>query len=944
MDSIAVHDSVIDLVVEDCSNRFGLLTRNDQHQFHIDLYHTLGACDCSATLHHQVPESVERAVFFPGRPNLIYLVSYDGNGSSLELQRIIREPSGGLELRPQWMQTFPSRIGPIAVSRRQVAVPLQETGEVCLFAADDGRQISSFSHEGTLSALRYSPIGNYLAAGSVEGSVFIIDQNGTIRWQGEAHDRITQLLYNNSNIQIIAATAQGQVIFFNATLSSNPKKAHRALSLPLQNIVGIQELTGGGGWAAWSRDALIRIRNDLSYSQIETDGEILGMINISGKTPLLILADPRHTRLYIRPLQIGRGRGSKALPSQIDITPTELAPAREVDTRVPRFPAPETKRDGSEQPRNKDKDTSETSADTRTGSFSESDEQMSTRCFIMPSQSVKIPKRHKSIFYTAALPRSIDAGYRIQRGDIGYFYEHDRDDLIGPVTAVSRPEYFSMPANLERISSPSKSRLAIRFELNAGLTTITGAGRILHSFGLALKINPGDELYFSNPVLEGERARAFLKQVQQTSLTRPPRFENNRDEGEKKPSNSLDRRIETDPRLTGGHERPAVEQKAGAVNRSPDKQSPPSEPSIPPSPSDPLRKAIATYRSQQYDVALEALESVIRSDPHSLLARYFAAETHLKLQHREPAEMQFAAAIPPLGTRVQKEEALVAGFAALRLLEYDRANDIFSKLHAADPKNTTAWYGLQIARDRGQTPDAISYPETAEVAGFPIPLHEIAGIHSYTPVNGPEEIRERYFIMPGHSRTIDTCEESLVFHTPVQRSVDSGYRVVKGDIGYFYDLGRDSLSGPYFAASAPHFAQMPPDHRSERASGHTKNVLAIPLATKGDVRVTDGAGAILESLGFKLMKTHTGELYLPDPVLVGDRAKRFASLVTKKKAREASYSPGEYVMIVDGGFKGQRARVKEIDEEMDKIVVELDGVLLPVPIPLRLKQVSKERR
>ena len=110
------------------------------------------------------------------------------------------------------------------------------------------------------------------------------------------------------------------------------------------------------------------------------------------------------------------------------------------------------------------------------------------------------------------------------------------------------------------------------------------------------------------------------------------------------------------------------------------------------------------------------------------------------------------------------------------------------------------------------------------------------------------------------------------------------------------------------------------------------------------MEIIGNARKILDALGLAPEKTHTGETYLADPMLEGERATRFSRLISKSKAGSSRYKPGEYVTIVDGGIKGQRARVKEIDEEMDKIVVELDGVLLPVPIPLRFKQVSKERR
>lgn len=897
--------------------------------------------------HEQISESVERVAFAPGRRDLIILVSYNGGWSTLDLFEFVRGAGNSRRLEPVWTQMFDGKIGPIAISSRQIAVPIQNNNEIHLFGIDDGASLGSIPHTGTITAIQFSLLGQYLAAGSSKGFVYIFDQDGNIRWQGDAQGRVTQIVYNNSSIQVLVGTAQGRLIFFNSAPSSNPAKAHRQISLPLRNILGILELNDG--WAAWSKDALVRIRNNLRFSQMRIDGEIAGVINEPRKRPLLILTDPRHTRLHMEFLPGGKGTAPKAKPPGIDDIPAPIesdqdmtmvggrGSTNEQESAGQTGGSPNRSGTGVFAPEKHTSDRSSAPVPTQGNE--------SPRCFIIPQRSVSIKHRQcQLVVHTAALPRPIDAGYRISEGVTGFFYDHRRDALIGPVTAKSAPEPVSMPQNAERLSQPPKIRLAILVEVGNRLSTISGAGRILHSFGLALNSNSTGELYLSNPVLEGDPAYELLSRIQKFDSESRSKQNDGWREVRRDTSKSVDHRIKPDIHRFSEQFPPNVNRKPESEKSSAERQILSSIQSSPLILSDQLRRGITVYRSQQYDSSLEAFESAIKQDPQSLVARYLAAETILKLEDRERADMQFAAAIPPLGTRVHKDEALIAGFAALRLHDYDRANDIFSKIHDADPKSKSAWFGVQIARDRGRVPGVISYPETVDVIGFPVPLHEIAGIQAYTPVKGPEDRKERYFIMPGHSSAIDAREESLIYHTPVQRSVDSGYRIVQGDIGYFYDLGRDSLSGPYLATSAPHFAQMPPDPRSERTSAHTKNGLAIPLTSKGRVEIIGNARKILDALGLVPEKTHTGEIYLADPMLEGERAKRFSGLITKPKAGPAHYKPGDYITIVSGGFKGQRARVKEIDEEMGKIVVELDGVLLPVPIPLRLQDVSKERQ
>lgn len=1396
MVSIPVTGTLVDVVVDNRERRIAVLTLEDGASC-VHIFEEKASPPWSLSRRLRVAGTISNIVFVPKHNDQILILCDNDLLSTIGLYRYssLFRYSARHAMVALWEVAIQGRIGPVAATASQVAVPELSTGEIHFHSIETGTRTATIRAPGTVTAIQFSPNDRNVAVGCAEGSIHVLTRDGDVLWQGDAKGSVRSLLYNHNFNQVLTATSHGELIFFNRNSSKSNGKEHSILSLSLQHIEGISEFSSG--WLVWSRTSIVHVWNNLTFKQRDSNEQIIGILGDPTRKPVAITTDSNKTTLrlefvsnwknqsYSTPqLPVERARSepdsSPQQPESISIPSIAEPEGRDSDDAIPNYEesnivsATEWVKKGVAAYRSGKFNTAieafemaidadyqssiayyfqgearykkgdrERAEDEFTASIIMFGERPAVadmiatgcaairlreyecaidlfsdaldidpnnvvashciqigrdcgvipekvpypetidfvgfplplhslagiqpsaegvaneggkRCFIMPGHSRDIQNSQKRlVYYTAALPPSTDATYRIIQGDIGYFFDHDLDALIGPFIAKSTPRIIQMPQSIEKISQPKKYRFEIPLTTGDNIVTTQKAKKIIRSFALDLKVTSTGELYLPSPVLEGDKASQFISEItlpiteeeleignvqevrhegrdrqgidiegtlidvvvdnehrkialltrdkeqalsirifverssgswlldgqihldypapkihfipgkskqilletteKETSIFAQIQYSINfpastvwmmtvpfkvgqvalskyqiafhvpseqklhvvklGDESDAT-SLTLSKRVsalhfsEYGFRIVAGcddgtvyvitnccglqwqgsvkgpvvsllynhyedklivatedgnlelfhrgisremvslplrsvkgivgtkhrwviwsseeyatvaanltwqsftmrepivhvlsapykqtvivtaassgttlhidripdstEQKAKVEQavkptarKSNRIRQPPDNDRQPFDrrtiASIKPS-SEPeltrskvkepsgsrsdalvhsglLERGTARYRSNEFASALDAFEGAIKDNSYSLIPKYFAAEVHLKLGQNERAEERFAAAIPPPGTTVNKDEALIAGFAAVRLHDYDRANDIFSKIHGADPKSTIAWHGLQLARDRGRIPDVISYPETFDVVGFPVPLHEIAGIRSYTPVGGSEGSSERYFIMPGLSRIIDACEEGLVYHTPVQRSVDSGYRVVQGDIGYFYDLGRDSLSGPYIATSAPHFAQLPPDPRSERASTHTKNGLAISLTTKASVEIIGNARKILDALGLAPEKTHTGETYLADPMLEGERATRFSRLISKSKAGSSRYKPGEYVTIVDGGIKGQRARVKEIDEEMDKIVVELDGVLLPMPIPLRIKQVSKERR
>jgi len=65
------------------------------------------------------------------------------------------------------------------------------------------------------------------------------------------------------------------------------------------------------------------------------------------------------------------------------------------------------------------------------------------------------------------------------------------------------------------------------------------------------------------------------------------------------------------------------------------------------------------------------------------------------------------------------------------------------------------------------------------------------------------------------------------------------------------------------------------------------------------------------------------------------------------KPAVAGIEDGDIIELIAGPFKGERARVKRIDERREEITVELFEAMVPIPITVRgdhVRVLSKEER
>lgn len=216
---------------------------------------------------------------------------------------------------------------------------------------------------------------------------------------------------------------------------------------------------------------------------------------------------------------------------------------------------------------------------------------------------------------------------------------------------------------------------------------------------------------------------------------------------------------------------------------------------------------------------------------------------------------------------------------------------------------------------------SVSEPATTAVSAAAFG-HSIADTHPF-----------RCFIMPGRARTIQACCASLVYYTTLVRSLDAGYSVKRGDVGFLYDTGARELIGVFEARSAPKLQPLPPDYRMERGGRGTKNALAIPLQRK-ETKIVPVGEELMSSIGLIPEATHTGEVYYPNPVLEGDAAQVLLALFGLADSGIVYPDPESKVAIISGDLKGMYAIVKSIDRAEKMITIELCGVVNPIPLRL----------
>ena len=82
MGNITLTDQLVDLLVEEDSQRFALVTRDDKQQSHFYVYEKKGANAWAQTLHQLAPDTIVTMAFVPGQRNCFFRIEYDAPSRS----------------------------------------------------------------------------------------------------------------------------------------------------------------------------------------------------------------------------------------------------------------------------------------------------------------------------------------------------------------------------------------------------------------------------------------------------------------------------------------------------------------------------------------------------------------------------------------------------------------------------------------------------------------------------------------------------------------------------------------------------------------------------------------------------------------------------------------------------------------------------------------------
>jgi transcriptional antiterminator NusG len=118
------------------------------------------------------------------------------------------------------------------------------------------------------------------------------------------------------------------------------------------------------------------------------------------------------------------------------------------------------------------------------------------------------------------------------------------------------------------------------------------------------------------------------------------------------------------------------------------------------------------------------------------------------------------------------------------------------------------------------------------------------------------------------------------------------------------------------------------DDGTEKRPGSSQDVYAIlcPDNLRGYVFVE---GMNVDRLREKTRSIKKARNFLEDPVSIGE-----IEVYLKPLSTVEGFEEGSLIEITKGPFKGEKARVKHIDESKEEITVELIDAMMPIPVTL----------
>jgi tetratricopeptide (TPR) repeat protein len=343
---------------------------------------------------------------------------------------------------------------------------------------------------------------------------------------------------------------------------------------------------------------------------------------------------------------------------------------------------------------------------------------------------------------------------------------------------------------------------------------------------------------------------------------------------------------------------------------------------------------ITLYKQGKYDGALSLFTHAENLVGPSLRSTFSRGEALYKNNDTKSALELFQKCLAYEKSE-DRETLMMMGIAALHLKKENKALDLFKNAASLVHNDSSVQYALTMTQYLANNREGTCPPPLGDcmVAGLPIDLSPFI-------VAPSAKKYEKCFLMPCRGEALEQVTRSGIYVTQVQKGIDAGYNIKKGDIGIVIDVIDNRLIGVFEAAGFPQTRRPIPGNDPIEFVRSKKNVLSIRLQKPKNPEIIEKASEILKSIKTEILMTRDGEPYITRPLIEGDVCANVLYYFGLAERAVRYPKINDIVQIVKGDLAGAKACVKEFDQKQGTVTIELCDVTIAVPIVLKREMIT----
>lgn len=346
-----------------------------------------------------------------------------------------------------------------------------------------------------------------------------------------------------------------------------------------------------------------------------------------------------------------------------------------------------------------------------------------------------------------------------------------------------------------------------------------------------------------------------------------------------------------------------------------------------------IATGISLYTQGKYDAALSMFSHAESLVGPSLKSTFYRGETLSNLNDDKNAHDQFQKCLT-YDDQQDRETLMMMGIAALHLKKEEKALDLFQHAESLEHNDASVHYAVAMTEYLLNSREGTCPPplDDCMVAGLPIDLSSFLTSSSATKY-------ERCFLIPCKTEALEQITHSGIYTTQVQRGIDAGYDIKKGDIGIAIDVVQDRLIGVFEASGFPQVRKPMPGRDPIDLVRSKKNILLIRVQKPDTFDIIKDASKILKSIKTEILMSRDGEPYIVSPVLKGDACSNvlYHFGLADKAVRYPEIN--DIILIAYGDLAGSKACVKGINRKEGTVTVELCDVTIAIPIEVKREMI-----